>query len=137
MPVTWREYMPPRPRQHHYVTKAYLDGFLEPHCRQLFCYGRRRQSAFRRSPQDLAKERDYYSLRRPDGTWNDSLELKLQKHVEDPGLEVVRMLVDGKTRLNWEQRDRLSLLIAAQRFRVPHMRDLMDSHAKEEICALL
>jgi hypothetical protein len=129
--------MPQRPKQHHYVTRAYLEGFLEPRCVQLICYGRHRQTPFWRTPQDLATQRNYHSFKRADGTWDDSLELKLQKDVEDPGLEILRLLADGKTRLDWQQRDRLSLLIAVQRFRVPHMRDLMDSHIKDEIRALL
>ncbi len=129
--------MSARPKQQHYVTKAYLDGFLEPGCGQLICYGRHRQTSFWRTPQDLATQRDYHSFKRADGTWDDSLELEIQRYVEDPGLEILRLLVDGKTRLNWQQRDRLSLLAAAQRFRVPHMRDLMDSHNKEEIRAWL
>ena len=129
--------MPPRPKQHHYVTRAYLEGFLEPGCEQLICYARRRQAPFSRTPKDLAIQRNYYSFRKPDGTWDDSLELEIQKHVEDPGLAVLRLLANRKTRLKWQQRDQMSLLVAAQRFRVPHMRALMDSQNQETIRAWL
>lgn len=88
-----------------------------------------------RAPQDLATQRNYHSLKRADGTWDDSLEQDIQRYVEDPGLAVLRLLVGGKTRLSWEQRDQLSLLVAAQRFRVPHLRQLIDSQNKEMIDA--
>jgi hypothetical protein len=125
--------MPPRPKQQHYVTKAYLDGFLEPGCDQLVCYGRHKLTVFRRATQDLATQRNYHSFKKADGTWDDSLEQHIQKYVEDPGLAVLRLLDSGKNRLNWKQRDQLSLLIAAQRFRVPHLRKLIDSQNKETI----
>jgi hypothetical protein len=129
--------MPTRPKQHHYVTKAYLDGFLEPGCGQLVCYGRHRQTPFLRTPQDLAIRRNYHSFKRADGTWDDSLEQHIQRYVEDPGLAVLRVLVNGKTRLSWEQRDQLSLLVAAQRFRVPHIRQLIDAQNRDTIDAWL
>jgi hypothetical protein len=129
--------MPPRPKQHHYVTKAYLDGFLEPGCPQLVCYSRHRQAPFCRTPQDLATQRNYHSFKRADGTWDDSLELKLQKDVEDPGLCVLRLLANGKTRLSWGQRDQMSLLVATQRFRVPHIRRVIDSQNLEAVRAWL
>src|ERR1700691_5229537 len=129
--------MPPRPKQHHYVTKAYLDGFLEAGRAPLICYGRHRQDPFFRTTQDLATRRNYHSFKRADGTWDDSLELKLQKEVEDPGLRVLRLLDAGKTRLNWRQRDQMSLLVAAQRFRVPHIRQVIDSQNVEAVRAWL
>ena len=119
--------MPARPKQQHFVTKAYLDGFLEPDSTQPYCYGRGRQAAFLRATQDLALQRNYYSSKRRDGSWDDSLEQRIQKDIEDPGIAVLRLLVAGNRRLNWLQRDRLCLLVAVQRFRVPHIRQLIDS----------
>jgi len=119
--------MPARPKQQHFVTKAYLDGFLEPDSTQLYCYGRGRPAAFFRATQDLALQRNYYSSKRRDGSWDDSLEQRIQKDIEDPGIAVLRLLAAGNRRLNWLQRDRLCLFVAVQRFRVPHMRQLIDS----------
>jgi hypothetical protein len=122
--------MPPRPKQQHYVTRAYLEGFLAPGHEHLFCYGRHRPSSFQSRPSELARERSYYSFREPGGTWNDSLEREIEQRVETPGIDVVRTLASGSTRLDWPQRDALAMLMAVQRFRVPHLRQLIDaSHA--------
>ncbi len=123
--------MPARPKQQHYVTRAYLQNFLERGRDQLFCYGRHRPAAFRHRPEDLARERNYYSVRRADGTWDDSLEHDIENKVEVPGLDVIRKLGSGNTRLDWPERNALSLLMAVQRFRVPHLRQLLDvAHAE-------
>lgn len=112
----------PRPKQHHYVTKAYLEGFLAPREEHLVCYGRGK-GPFRTSPQDAASQRNYYAVRRVDGTWDDSLEGLIANTVEDPGLSVLKKLTSGKTRLCWEERDRITLLLALQEMRTPAARD--------------
>jgi hypothetical protein len=110
-----------RPKQQHYVTKAYLDGFLAPSVQHLFCYGRN-GSSFRRSTDDLAKQRNFYALKTEEGEWDDSLEHLIEKTVEVPGLPVIKKLSAGKTRLNWDDRRALSLLIAIQEARTPAAR---------------
>lgn len=126
-----------QPRQHHYVTKAYLEGFLEPQEKHILCYGRRRQQAFRRRPDDLAKQRDYYSFKRPDGTWDDTLEHLLDEKVESPGIVVLRKLVSGDTRLSWTDRQCLSMLVATQHMRVPYFREMIDTNYKQLVHHLL
>jgi hypothetical protein len=111
-----------RPKQHHYVTKAYLDGFLADGEAQLAVYGRGGRQ-FRRTPTDLACQRNYYALRRSDGTWDDSLEGLIGDTIESPGLPVLQKLASGKTRLSWQERDRLALLIAFQEMRTPATRE--------------
>jgi hypothetical protein len=123
--------MPPRPKKQHYVTRAYLEGFLESGRQFLFCYGRQRGIPFQGQPSELANERSYYSFRRPDGTWDDSLEHEIEQQVETPGLGALRALASGETRLQWPQRDALAMLMAVQRFRVPHLREMVDvAHAE-------
>jgi Protein of unknown function (DUF4238) len=129
--------MPARPKQQHYVTRAYLEGFLEPGHEFLFCYGRKRRSSFEGRPGQFARQRSYYSVRRPDGTWDDSLERDIELHVERPGLEVIRKLSKGKSRLDWSERNALAMFIALQRFRVPHMRQLLDAFHAETVRSLL
>lgn len=122
--------MPPRPKQQHYVTRAYLEGFLEPGHNLLFCYGRHKPSPFQGRPSELARERSYYSVLEPGGTWNDTLEREIEQRVETPGIEVLRTLASGDRRLDWAQRNALAMLMAVQRFRVPHLRQIIDaSHA--------
>lgn len=129
--------MPPRPKQQHYVTRAYLEGFLEPTSALLFCYGRHKQAQFQSRPTELAQERSYYSVRRPDGTWDDSLEHDIERRIETPGLAVIRELSHGKTRLNWSERNALALLMAVQRLRVPHLRQMIDAAHADMIQQLL
>lgn len=129
--------MPTRPKQQHYVTRAYLEGFLEAGHEFLFCYGRQRRSPFQSRPRELARERSYYSFRQADGAWNDSLEHEIAERVETPGLEIIRKLSSGNTRLDWPQRDALAMLMALQRFRVPHLRQIIDAVHAEVIQRLL
>ena len=110
-----------RPKQQHYVTKAYLEGFLRPPQQHLVCYGRGR-GPFRRSPEDLACQRNYYALKKDDGTWDDSIETLIGQTVEGPGLPVIQKLASGNTRLSWQDRNRISLLIAFQEMRTPSAR---------------
>jgi hypothetical protein len=118
-----------RPKQQHYVTKAYLEGFLLPSARNLVCYGRNR-GPFRRSPEDLACQRNYYALKKEDGTWDDSIEKIIGTEVEAPGLPVIQRLAAGKTKLDWQDRERLSLLIAFQEMRTPSTRERARGFAK-------
>ena len=112
-----------RPKQQHYVTRAYLEGFLRPFAQHLVCYGRGR-GPFRRSPEDLACQRNYYALRKEDGTWDDSVKKLIGSEVEaPPGLPVIQKLASGKTRLTWQERNRVALLIAFQEMRTPTARE--------------
>jgi Protein of unknown function (DUF4238) len=111
-----------RPKQHHYVTRAYLEGFVLPSEQHLVCYGRDR-GPFRKIPQDLACQRNYYAIRKENGTWDDSLEQLMASTVEEPGLSVIQKLVTGKTRLTWDERDAITLLLAIQEMRTPSARE--------------
>jgi hypothetical protein len=121
-----------RPRQQHYVTKAYLEGFLKPDQQHLLCYGRGgNRRPFKKSPQELASQRNYYALKKPDGSWDDSIETLLGETVEGPGLPVIRELVSGKTRLSWEERQQISVLIAIQEMRTPAARERVRQLSKQ------
>jgi hypothetical protein len=119
----------PRPKQHHYVTEAYLEGFRAPLEKQLFCHGRNR-GFFQKSPNELASQRNFYAIKTEDGQWDDSLEHLIEKAVESPGLPVVKKLSEGKTRLNWQDRQALSLLVAFQEMRTPAARQQARSATK-------
>lgn len=109
-----------RPKKHHYVTRAYLDGFLEPGQEKLYCWGRQREGRFQARTDELAFIRNYYSVRKPDGGWDDRAEIAIANDVEAPGLKVLQKLAVGKTNLNSDERFDLSLLLAVQEFGVPH-----------------
>ena len=107
-----------RPKQQHYVTKAYLDGFLAPGASQLFCYARNGKM-FSRRTQDIATGRNFYTFKNEKGEWDDSLEEIIGRTVEAPGLPVLQKLAKGNTRLNWGERTALALLVALQEVRTP------------------
>jgi len=128
--------MPARPKQQHFVTRAYLERFLDPDCERLFCYGRQRNAPFQSKPEQLARQRNYYSVPQADGSFDDSLEHRLEQ-VEVPGLEVIRKLAMGRTRLSLPERRSLALLMGVQRSRVPQVRNLVDSTYSEVTSTLL
>lgn len=78
-----------RPKQQHYVTKAYLDGFLAPGANQLICYARNGKM-FPRRTQDIAKERNFYAFKNEKGEWDDSLEEIIERTVEAPACRFSR-----------------------------------------------
>jgi len=111
-----------RPKRHHYVTKAYLDGFLEKNEEQLFCLLRHRLTSFRSLPEKIAFERNYYAFKNKDGSWNDGAERFFAEKIEEPGLPILKKLAAGRTRINWSERNNLAMLLAVQEFRVPFYR---------------
>jgi uncharacterized protein DUF4238 len=119
-----------RPKQQHYVTRGYLEGFLRPGAEQLVCYGRGGRGPFSRTPENLASQRNYYALKKEKGAWDDSIEKLLATEVEGPGLPVVQKLASGKTRLTWDERARISLLMAFQEMRTPSARERVRAFSK-------
>jgi len=116
-----------RPRQQHYVTRAYLEGFTATGETQLYVYSRDKALPFRALPRNVAKIHNYYSSKRPDGTYDDRVEHLLQTNVEDPGLAVIRRLLSGHYDISRDARGRLSFLMAIQEYRVPWMREQMEA----------
>jgi hypothetical protein len=115
-----------RPRRQHYVTRAYLEGFLPTGEKHLYVYSRGKLAPFRALPQNVAKIHNYYSQKQPDGTFDDRVEHMLQTNVEDPGLAVIRLLLSGHYALSPDDRGRLAVLLAIQEYRVPWMRQQME-----------
>jgi hypothetical protein len=98
-----------RPKKHHYITKAYLDGFLEPGETQLFCRMRHKEAGWRAAPDEIAFQKNYYSFKRKDGTWNDGAERFFADKIETPGLAILKKLVNGDTRLKWDERTQFAM----------------------------
>ncbi len=115
-----------RPHQQHYVTRAYLEGFTPEDGPHLFVYTRGKAAPFSALPKNVAKIHNYYSARRPDGTYDDRVEHMLQELIEDPGLHVIRRLLGGHYNISREARGRLATLLAIQEYRVPWMREQME-----------
>jgi hypothetical protein len=126
--ITPRVTMKGIPRRHHYVTRAYLELFLEPGDKHLYCYGRKRNEPFRNTPENLANIRDFYSFRRPDGGIDCSLETRIEREIETPGIPLIRKLASGKANLSHADRTKVAKLIALQSVRVPYERTFMDAN---------
>jgi hypothetical protein len=62
--------------------------------------------------------------------WDDSLEEIIERTVEAPGLPVLNELAKGDTRLNWDERTSLALLVAFQEMRTPASRQRALDHTK-------
>jgi hypothetical protein len=121
------------PRRHHYVTKAYLKGFVDPNERLLFFYGRKKAKAYLSAPKDIAIKQNYYSFRRKDGTLDFTLETQIDQKIEAPAIPVIRMLSEGKTNLDKSERLCLARVIALQNVRIPFERDFMDQQHKTDL----
>lgn len=125
------------PRRHHYVTKAYLEGFVEPEEIHLFCYGRKRSEPFPNTPQNLANIRDFHSFKRPDGAIDCSLETQIEREIESPGIPIIRKLTSGKVNLGHTQRLALARLIGLQSVCVPYERSFMDANNVDNLHAFI
>jgi hypothetical protein len=116
-----------RPNQQHFVTRAYLEGFLANGGTHLVVYTREKNDAFRALPKNVAKIHNYYSVKTEDGSYDDRVEHMLQTVIEDPGLSVIRKLNSGHYDISRYARIRLATLLAVQEYRVPWMREQMEA----------
>ena len=119
-----------RPQQQHYVTRAYLEGFVADKKKHLHVYTRGKTNGFAALPENVAKIRNYYSTKKEDGTYDDRVEHYLETHIESPGLAVIKRLDAGHYNISRDARIRLSTLLAAQEYRVPWMREQMEAFTK-------
>jgi hypothetical protein len=115
-----------RPKQHHFVTRAYLQEFVPLGESHLYVYMRNKPKYFRAAPEKLARIHNYYSIRQKDGTLDDRLETLLEENIERPGLAVLRRLNAGHYGISADARARLAHLMAIQEYRVPWMRENME-----------
>lgn len=111
----------PRPVQHHFVTRAYLDGFANE-TGQLCVYERGREQPFRLTPEKAGRQRNYYSIKRKDGKFDDTIEQFLDEKVESPAMAVIRKLSNSNQQPTWEDRAALARWIAFQEHRTPLQR---------------
>lgn len=120
-----------RPRLQHYVTRAYLDGFLADGETKIHVYARGKETSFRAKPENVAAIHNYYSSKRPDGTYDDRIEELFANTIEGPGIKVIRRLNAGHYDISKQARVLLSTLLAIQEYRVPWMREQMETFTTE------
>jgi len=118
------------PKQHHFVTKAYLEGFAPEDASPLFVYTRNKAGFYRGQPGQIARIHNYYSQKRSDGTVDNKIETMLSTQVEGPGIAVIKRLNAGHYDISATARGRLAFLMAIQEYRVPWMRETMEGAMK-------
>jgi Protein of unknown function (DUF4238) len=119
-----------RPIQHHFVPRSYLEGFADAGG-QLHIYERGKEQPFVLAPEKAARQRNYYSVRRKDGTFDDTIEHFLDKSVEAPAVAVICKLVNGYQQPTWEDRIALARWIAFQEHRTPLQRGGFEQMAQK------
>jgi hypothetical protein len=118
----------PQPKQHHYVQRAYLEGFADPDFESrgecyLWTYlpGK---SPFRQKPERIAKRNYYYCFDRENRRQFD-FEHTLQK-LEDISLPVLRKLRGRNFSIDAEERLTLAGYVALSYTRVPRFEGLVN-----------
>ena len=123
--------MPSEPKQHHYVQRAYLEGFADPDlaprgecCIWAYLPGK---SPFRQKPERIAKRNYYYCFDRENRRQFD-FEHTLQE-LEDISLPILRKLRGHSFRINPEERLTLAGYVALAYTRVPRFEGIVNRFA--------
>jgi hypothetical protein len=116
------------PKQHHYVQRAYLDGFIDPEYEKrgesyLWAY-MPKKSPFRQKPERIAKRNYYYCFER-DNERRFDIEHALQKF-EDVSLAVLKKLRSAQFNVNSEERLTFAGYMALSYTRVPTFERIID-----------
>jgi hypothetical protein len=108
-----------RPKVQHYVTASYLRRFSTGAGRKalLYVYERSKNDPFRQKPEQAARATNYYSVKRKDGAWDDSIE-NLLSDVESTALPLIEKLSAQDFVPSWNDRISIAIFIAFQEFRV-------------------
>jgi len=85
-------------------------------------YERNKSEPFRQKPDKAARETNYYSIRKADDTYDDSVESFLSA-VESDAIPVLSRLANENIHLPWEDRGKVAFFVALQELRVPWARD--------------
>jgi hypothetical protein len=109
--------------QQHFVTASYLAGFTPDGNRdsQLYVYQRNKERMFRAVPDEAAKRRNYYSIPRKNGDFDDRVDEMLTA-LEGQAMPGLRKLLERNYNLSTFERALLAYLIAFQEFRTPWAR---------------
>lgn len=120
--------MKTRPKGQHYVTAAYLRKFATGSGRRamLYVYERDRDEPYRQKPERAARVTNYYSIRKEDGSWDDSIE-DLLGQVESTAVPLIERLAIADFEPSWNDRINISTFIGFQEFRVPWTRQQMEN----------
>jgi hypothetical protein len=91
----------------------------------LFAHRRKGEKWFRQVPENIATRKNFYSILREDGKFDDRVEHMLAKGIEAPGLAALWRLKKGGIIPSWDTRESVATFLAVQYTRVPEIRDNM------------
>ena len=114
-----------RPEDQHYVPAGFLRSFRPDGEDALFVRRRRGSSWFRQVPENIATRKNFYSVLRDDGTFDDRVEHILARGIERPGLAALWKLNEGEVVPSLYSREAIALFLAVQYTRVPQIRENM------------
>jgi hypothetical protein len=114
-----------RPEDQHYVPAGYLRSFPPDGEDALFVYRRHGTKWFRQVPENIATRKNFYSILRKDGTFDDRIEHMLARGIETPGLAALWRLKEGEVIPSWYTRESIATFLAVQYTRIPDIRDNM------------
>jgi hypothetical protein len=114
-----------RPEVQHYVPAGYLRSFRPDGESALFVHRRKGTKWFRQVPENIATRKNFYSILREDGTFDDRIEHMLARGIERPGLSALWQLKEGEVIPSWDTRESIATFLAVQYTRVPEIRDNM------------
>jgi hypothetical protein len=119
-----------RPTKQHFINRAYLQGFANV-SGQLHIYERGKEKPFVSTPETAARKRNYYSIKRKDGTFDDTIEHFLDREVESPAMVVIRRLSNTNEQPTLEDRFALARWVAFQEHRTPLHRGGVEETAEK------
>jgi hypothetical protein len=120
-----------RPEDQHYVPAGFLRSFRPDDENALFVRRRGGKSRFRQVPENIATRKNFYSVLRDDGTFDDRVEHFLARRIERPGLAALWKLKEGEAVPSLHSRKAIALFLAVQYTRVPQIRENMHRLLKD------
>jgi Protein of unknown function (DUF4238) len=108
-----------RPEDQHYVPAGYLRSFPPYGEGALFVHRRQGTKWFRQVPENIATRKNFYSILREDGTFDDRIEHMLARGIERPGLAALWRLKEGQVIPSWDTRESIAIFLAVQYTRIP------------------
>jgi uncharacterized protein DUF4238 len=122
----------PKPKSHHYVHRAYLEGFVDPETRKrgegyLWAY-MPGKSPFKQRPERVAKRNYYYCLQEGDDGKRDFRVEEVLGKLEDAALPILHRFRDHEFDLSADDKLTFAGYIALAFTRVPSFERSVNAH---------
>lgn len=111
-----------RPKGQHTTPRFYLDQFTDAVGR-VWSYDKTNGRVGDAIPDETCKQTNFYSVQKPDGTYDDSIELWL-RDIETKAAPIFAGMIEGKIPTG-EDRSIMSMFLSTLYIRTPAMLDLM------------